>query len=78
MRSFWNIMEIQVRAEYQQCIVTRCKTWKREELMGLTEGPWDEVMKIIGQAHSYLHEKGIVRIQTDVRVGSRSVIRDPK
>ena len=31
-------------------------------------------MNVIGQAHSMLHEKGIVRIQTDIRVGSRYVI----
>lgn len=31
-------------------------------------------MKLIGQAHSMLHEKGIVRIQTDIRVGSRYVL----
>ncbi|MCJ1223532.1 hypothetical protein MMC12_000174 [Toensbergia leucococca] len=36
------------------------------------EGPWDEVMKLIGQAHTMLHEKGVVRIQTDIRVGSRT------
>ena len=29
-------------------------------------------MKIIGQAHSLLHGSGIVRIQTDIRVGSRT------
>lgn len=28
-------------------------------------------MKVIGQAHGMLHDKGIVRIQTDIRVGSR-------
>jgi uncharacterized protein YqgV (UPF0045/DUF77 family) len=28
-------------------------------------------MKLIGQAHTMLHEKGILRIQTDIRVGSR-------
>ncbi|MCJ1253006.1 hypothetical protein MMC24_000813 [Lignoscripta atroalba] len=35
------------------------------------EGSWDAVMKLIGQAHTVLHEKGILRIQTDIRVGSR-------
>lgn len=35
------------------------------------EGSWEEVMRVIGQAHTMLHEKGIVRIQTDIRVGSR-------
>jgi hypothetical protein len=29
-------------------------------------------MTLIGQAHTMLHEKGIVRIQTDIRVGSRT------
>ena len=29
-------------------------------------------MKIIGQAHSLLHTQGIVRIQSDIRVGSRT------
>lgn len=28
-------------------------------------------MRLIGQAHTMLHEQGIVRIQTDIRVGSR-------
>ncbi len=28
--------------------------------------------RLIGQAHTILHEKGIVRIQTDIRIGSRT------
>jgi len=35
------------------------------------EGSWDEVMNLIGRCHTLLHKKGIVRIQTDIRVGSR-------
>ncbi|KAF7590445.1 hypothetical protein BBP40_002849 [Aspergillus hancockii] len=35
------------------------------------EGSWDEVHRVIGQAHTILHQQGVVRIQTDVRVGSR-------
>jgi uncharacterized protein YqgV (UPF0045/DUF77 family) len=30
-------------------------------------------MRVIGQAHSRLHESGIVRIQSDIRVGTRTV-----
>jgi predicted nucleotide-binding protein (sugar kinase/HSP70/actin superfamily) len=30
-------------------------------------------MRLIGQAHTMLHRKGIMRIQTDIRVGSRYV-----
>ncbi|KAJ5693193.1 cell wall biogenesis protein Ecm15 [Penicillium macrosclerotiorum] len=37
-----------------------------------TEGPWDRVHQVIGQAHTLLHQQGIVRIQTDIRVGSRT------
>ena len=36
------------------------------------EGSWDDVMRLIGQTHQMLHEKGIVRIQSDIRVGSRT------
>ncbi|KAJ5216334.1 uncharacterized protein N7498_002741 [Penicillium cinerascens] len=36
------------------------------------EGPWDRVHQVIGQAHTLLHQQGIVRIQTDIRVGSRT------
>ena len=37
----------------------------------LIEGPWDEVMHLIGQAHVMVHQKGVVRIQSDIRVGTR-------
>lgn len=29
-------------------------------------------MKVIGQAHAMLHANGIVRIQSDIRVGTRT------
>lgn len=35
-------------------------------------GPWNEVMDLIGQFHEALHAKGVVRIQLDIRVGSRT------
>jgi uncharacterized protein YqgV (UPF0045/DUF77 family) len=28
-------------------------------------------MKVIGQAHSLLHENGILRVHTDIRIGTR-------
>ena len=37
-----------------------------------TEGSWDDVTKIIGQCHSLLHANGVVRIQSDIRIGSRT------
>ncbi|KAF4555980.1 putative thiamine-binding protein [Elsinoe fawcettii] len=36
------------------------------------EGSWTEVTTLIGQAHGMLHAKGIVRIQSDIRIGSRT------
>lgn len=35
-------------------------------------GPWSQVMELIGQFHEVLHEKGVVRIQSDIRVGTRT------
>ncbi|KAF2139147.1 uncharacterized protein K452DRAFT_290247 [Aplosporella prunicola CBS 121167] len=36
------------------------------------EGPWDDVMRVIGQCHSLIHSNGVVRIQTDIRIGTRT------
>ena len=35
------------------------------------EGSWDEVMKVIGQAHTLVHQGGVLRVQTDIRAGTR-------
>lgn len=29
-------------------------------------------MRVIGQCHTLLHQNGVVRIQSDIRVGSRT------
>ncbi|WPH03230.1 Hypothetical protein R9X50_00610700 [Acrodontium crateriforme] len=36
------------------------------------EGSWEECMRVIGQCHTMLHANGVVRIQSDIRVGSRT------
>lgn len=36
------------------------------------EGPWNEVTNLIGEMHELLHEKGVVRIQSDIRIGTRN------
>ncbi|KAF2677458.1 hypothetical protein K458DRAFT_423942 [Lentithecium fluviatile CBS 122367] len=36
------------------------------------DGSWDEVMKVIGQCHAMLHANGLVRIHSDIRVGTRT------
>jgi uncharacterized protein YqgV (UPF0045/DUF77 family) len=37
------------------------------------EGPWDEVTRLIGVAHTLVHHSGVPRIQTDVRITTRYV-----
>jgi uncharacterized protein YqgV (UPF0045/DUF77 family) len=36
------------------------------------EGSWDDCMRVIGQCHAMLHSNGVVRIQSDIRVGTRT------
>ncbi|KAJ4230055.1 UPF0045 protein M15 [Fusarium solani] len=36
------------------------------------EGSWDEVMAAVGKAHAAVHKRGVVRIQSSMRVGSRT------
>ncbi|EED21170.1 conserved hypothetical protein [Talaromyces stipitatus ATCC 10500] len=36
------------------------------------EGPWDQVHQVIGCAHSLVHRQGTGRIQSDVRVSTRT------
>ena len=38
----------------------------------IAEGSWDECMRVIGQCHAMLHSNGVARIQSDIRVGSRT------
>jgi uncharacterized protein (TIGR00106 family) len=40
--------------------------------MRRVEGSWDSVMKVIGQCHAMLHQNGVVRIQSDIRIGTRT------
>ncbi|KAM0243105.1 hypothetical protein ACHAP5_006895 [Fusarium lateritium] len=36
------------------------------------EGSWDEVMAAVGKAHAVVHRRGVVRVQSSMRVGSRT------
>ncbi|CDK29084.1 unnamed protein product [Kuraishia capsulata CBS 1993] len=38
----------------------------------IAEGPWDEVMALIGKMHEEVHSMGIFRVQSDIRVGTRT------
>jgi uncharacterized protein YqgV (UPF0045/DUF77 family) len=35
-------------------------------------------MRLIGQAHTLVHQGGVARVQTDIRVGTRYVLLDLK
>lgn len=37
------------------------------------EGNWDEVLAVVGKAHTVVHKRGVVRVQSSMRVGSRYV-----
>ncbi|KAL6867910.1 PLC-like phosphodiesterase [Trichoderma novae-zelandiae] len=36
------------------------------------EGSWMDVMTVIGKAHAAVHERGVVRVQSSMRVGTRT------
>lgn len=37
------------------------------------EGSWDDVFRVVGQAHALVHAGGVVRVQSSMRVGTRCV-----
>ncbi|KAJ5081619.1 cell wall biogenesis protein [Penicillium alfredii] len=37
----------------------------------IAEGPWDQVVQLIGFAHTFVHQQGIARVQTDIRIQTR-------
>jgi uncharacterized protein (TIGR00106 family) len=36
------------------------------------EGSWDDVMAVVGRAHAVVHQRGVVRVQSSMRVGTRT------
>ena len=38
----------------------------------IIEGSWEECMTIIGQCHSLVHDNGVARVHTDIRIGTRT------
>ncbi|EEQ32557.1 hypothetical protein McanMca71_004080 [Microsporum canis] len=58
-------------AEVQRLIEKSGLTFHMHSAGTTIEGPWDKVLTVIGQAHTVLHEKGLVRVHSDIRVGSR-------
>ncbi|RDA92947.1 hypothetical protein CP533_5551 [Ophiocordyceps camponoti-saundersi (nom. inval.)] len=40
--------------------------------MHAAEGSWEQVMAVIGKAHTIVHQRGVVRVQSSMRVGTRT------
>ncbi|KAL1869084.1 hypothetical protein VTK73DRAFT_3392 [Phialemonium thermophilum] len=59
-------------AEVQKLLKASGLTYTMHSAGTTVEGSWDEVMKVIGQAHALLHENGAKRVQTSMRVGTRT------
>ncbi|KAH8653436.1 cell wall biogenesis protein [Xylariales sp. PMI_506] len=59
-------------AEVQKLLKASGITYTMHSAGTTVEGSWDEVMKIIGQAHSLVHSKGVLRVQSSMRVGTRT------
>lgn len=36
------------------------------------EGPWGEVTSLIGELHEYAHAQGVMRVHSDIRIGTRT------
>jgi uncharacterized protein YqgV (UPF0045/DUF77 family) len=44
---------------------------EHQSLIDQAEGTWDQVSQVIGYAHTLIHQEGIPRIQTDIRITTR-------
>jgi len=59
-------------AEVQKLLKASGLTYTMHSAGTTVEGPWDEVMKVVGQAHALVHQNGVQRVQTSMRVGTRT------
>ncbi|KAF2124233.1 hypothetical protein P153DRAFT_351105 [Dothidotthia symphoricarpi CBS 119687] len=59
-------------AEVQRLLKKSGLSYSMHSAGTTVEGSWDDVMRVIGQCHAMLHQNGVVRIQSDIRVGSRT------
>ncbi|KAH9900571.1 YkoF-like protein [Xylariomycetidae sp. FL2044] len=59
-------------ASVQKLLAASGLTYTMHSAGTTVEGSWDEVMRVVGQAHSVVHAKGVVRVQSSMRVGTRT------
>ncbi|KAI0127755.1 YkoF-like protein [Xylariales sp. AK1849] len=67
-----NVSVAEEVAEVQKLLKASGVVYTMHSAGTTVEGSWDEVMKVIGQAHSVVHSKGVLRVQTSMRVGTRT------
>ncbi|KAK3322151.1 YkoF-like protein [Apodospora peruviana] len=67
-----NVSVAQEVAQVQKLLNASRLTCTMHSAGTTVEGSWDEVMKVIGQAHSLVHQTGVLRVQTSMRVGTRT------
>ncbi|KAJ0426527.1 hypothetical protein BJY00DRAFT_91306 [Aspergillus carlsbadensis] len=58
-------------AEIQQLMQQSGLKFQMHATGTTVEGSWEQVARVIGCAHTMLHQEGIPRIQTDVRIITR-------
>jgi len=59
-------------ADVQRLLKTSGLTYYMHSAGTTVEGSWDDVTRVIGQAHSVLHSQGVSRVHTDIRMGTRT------
>ncbi|KAK4115342.1 hypothetical protein N656DRAFT_776458 [Canariomyces notabilis] len=59
-------------AEVQKLLKASGLSYTMHSAGTTVEGSWDDVMKVIGQAHTVVHKTGAVRVQTSMRAGTRT------
>ncbi|KAI0378737.1 hypothetical protein F5Y04DRAFT_272437 [Hypomontagnella monticulosa] len=67
-----NVSVAEEVAEVQKLLKASGLVYTMHSAGTTVEGSWDEVMRVIGQAHSVVHSKGVVRVQSSMRVGTRT------
>ncbi|KAM7221418.1 YkoF-like protein [Rhypophila decipiens] len=67
-----NVSVAQEVADVQELLRNSGLTYKMHAAGTTVEGSWDQVMRVIGQAHTLILNKGVPRIHTSMRIGTRT------
>ncbi|KAJ2962578.1 hypothetical protein NQ176_g10928 [Zarea fungicola] len=67
-----NISVAEEVAEVQRVLKASGLKYSMHSAGTTVEGAWDEVMAVVGKAHTVVHRRGVFRVQSSMRVGSRT------